>query len=139
MTNKTKHRHQNRVQSPSQSTAAPTGNFHMVAAANPGPSLNVGPELELIKAALLYGDKVTIISPLTTMLLRAEGLQRFNPRQLLEPLRRVAPFLLPANELPGFGRGLAQVDQLLQASPVAASLTSTSVRPSKKYLGLASA
>jgi hypothetical protein len=70
----------------------------MIAAANPGPEVNVGPELDLVKAALLYGDKVTVISPVTTMLLRAEGLQQFNQRQLLELIRRVIPVLLPPGQ-----------------------------------------
>jgi hypothetical protein len=87
----------------------------MVAAANPsGPSLTVGPELDLVKAALLYGDKVTLISPTTTMLLRTEGLQRFSNQQLVELIRRVAPVLTPPDELPEFERGLEQIDRLFK-------------------------
>jgi len=39
----------------------------MVVAANPGSEMTVAPELDLVKAALLYGDKVTLVSPVTTM------------------------------------------------------------------------
>jgi hypothetical protein len=96
-----------------QSTAAPTGSFRMVVAANPGQTLTVAPELELVKAALLYGDKVTLISPTTTMLLRAEGLQRFNPRQVVELMRRVAPVLDP-DQGPTFERGVPEIERLLR-------------------------
>lgn len=73
--------------------AAPLG---MVVATNPGSSLTAGPELDLVKAALLYGDRITLISPLTTMLLRVESLEGFSPHQLIELIRRVAPILYPA-------------------------------------------
>jgi hypothetical protein len=96
-----------------QSTAALTGSFRMVVAANPGPSINVAPELELVKAALLYGDKVTLISPLTTMLLRVEGLQRFGPRQQLELMRRVVPVLAP-DQVAAFERGIPEINRLLR-------------------------
>jgi hypothetical protein len=86
----------------------------MVAAANPGPSLNVSPELDLVKAALLYGDKVTLLSPVTTMLLRAEGLQHFSSRRIADLLCRVAPYLLPAEQLAGFERALPMINQLLR-------------------------
>ena len=119
MTSRAKHQ---RKQTPArrpivQQRPAPPRLFHMVAAANAGPSFSVGSELDLVKAALLYGDKVTILSPLTTMLLRAEGLQRFTPRQLVELIRRLAPTLKPGPELPQFMRGLDQLDQLLRATP----------------------
>jgi len=89
----------------------------MVAAANPGPSIDVGPELDLVKAALLYGDSVTVISPVTTMLLRAEKLEHFAPPQQLELVRRLVPVLVPPDQLPEFERGLAQLDQVLRSTP----------------------
>lgn len=79
--------------------------FRMVAAANAGPGLSVGAELDLVKAGLLYGDKVTLLSPATTMLLRAEGLEHFTLRQLFELLRRFAPTGLPPAELAQFEHG----------------------------------
>jgi hypothetical protein len=116
LTSKTRHKKTKKRPRPAlQSTAKPTGTFRMVAAANPsGPSLTVGPELDLVKAALLYGDKVTLISPTTTMLLRTEGLQRFSNQQLVELIRRVAPVLTPPDELPEFERGLEQIDRLFK-------------------------
>jgi hypothetical protein len=103
------------VRSPSRSKRA-TGSFEMVAACNPGSSPTVAPELNLVKAALLYGDKVTLISPVTTMLLRAEGLQRFSPRQLVELVRRVAPTLLPPDQLPEFEQSAKQIDGILRTA-----------------------
>jgi hypothetical protein len=57
--------------------------FRVVVAAHPGPGLSIGPELELVKAALLYGDRVTLLSPVLTAFLRFEG---------LEHLRRLRSF-----------------------------------------------
>lgn len=117
MTSKPKHGHQkNRARPSRHSSAVRPGAFRIVAAANPGSSLTVGSELDLVKAALLYGDEVTLISPVTTMLLRFENLQRFTDRQLVDLLRRVAPALLPPGELHEFEHGLQQVDQLLRTT-----------------------
>jgi hypothetical protein len=67
----------------------------MVVAANPGSLITVAPEQDLVKAALLYGDRVTLLSPVTTMLLRVEGLGHLSARQQIELARRVAPIVLP--------------------------------------------
>jgi hypothetical protein len=51
---KSKHRHKREPTLPRRRGA---GTFRMVVAANPGSSSTIAPELDLIKAALLYGDK----------------------------------------------------------------------------------
>lgn len=94
----------------------------MVVAANPGESATVDPELDLLKAALLYGDKVTMLSPVTTMFLRVEGLARFSPLQQIELMWRTAPLLMPEEEVPEFRNGLAQVERVLRSSPFNAGL-----------------
>jgi hypothetical protein len=117
VTSKAKNRHRKRhTRSPSEGKAASTGAFRMVVAANPGSSITVAPERDLVKAALLYGDHVTLLSPVTTMLLRAEGLQRFSPRQQIELLRRVAPILLPGDQVADFEQGMERVDEFLRAT-----------------------
>jgi len=88
----------------------------MVVGANPGSAVTVVPELDLVKAALLYGDKVTLISPVTTMFLQIEGLKHFSPRQELELARRVAPILMPPEEVPAFERGIGAVDEFLRTT-----------------------
>ncbi|MGO9196767.1 MAG: hypothetical protein ACLQK4_06535 [Acidimicrobiales bacterium] len=88
----------------------------MVVAANPGTDVTVAPELDLVKAAMLYGDTVTLISPVTTMLLGVEALQRFSTHRQIELMRRVAPVLLPAEEVPGFEQGVEQIDQFLRTT-----------------------
>ncbi len=90
--------------------------FRMVVAANPGTGVTVAPELDLVKAALLYGDTVTLISPVTTMLLGVEALQRFSTHRQIELMRRVAPVLLPAEEVPGFEQGVEHIDQFLRTT-----------------------
>jgi hypothetical protein len=119
VTSRAKHQRKNKLalRPAVQQRPAPDRLFRMVAAANAGPSFSVGSELDLVKAALLYGDKVTLLSPFTTMLLRAEGLQRFTSRQLVELIRRLAPTLKPGPELPQFMHGLDQIDQLLRTTP----------------------
>jgi len=88
----------------------------MVVAANPGSSISLAPELDLLKAALLYGDKVTLLSPVTTMFLRVEGLQKFTPREQIELMRRVAPILMPAEDVPVFQSGIEEVDDFLRST-----------------------
>ena len=109
MAKKTKHRRKRGPTPPSSGRAGP---FRMVVAANPGSSVTVVPELHLLKAALLYGDKVTVLSPVTTMFLRVEGLQKFSPREQIELMRRVSPILMPAEDVPAFQLGIAGVDDL---------------------------
>lgn len=117
MTSKAQKRHKNKHSRSSRPpTPASAGTFRMVAAANPGPSIDATTELELVKAALLYGDKVTILSPLTTMLLRTENLEYLTPRRLLDFAGRLAPFLFPPQDVPEFLRRLGQVELQLRAN-----------------------
>jgi hypothetical protein len=101
---------------PTPPSTGKAGLFHMVVAANPGSSVTIAPELDLLKAALLYGDQVTLLSPVTTMFLRVEGLQKFSPRQQIELMRRVAPTLMPAEDVPAFQEGIAEVDDFLRST-----------------------
>ena len=110
MAKKTKHRHKRGPTPPNP------GPFRMVVAANPGSSISVTPELDLLKAALLYGDKVTLLSPVTTMFLRVEGLQKFTTRQQIELMRRVAPILMPAEDVPALQSGIEEVDEFLNST-----------------------
>ena len=68
--------------------------LRVVVAAYPRPEVSVVPELPLIKAGLLYGDKVTLLSPVTTMLLRSEALPGLSLPQQIRLYRRLAPYLL---------------------------------------------
>jgi len=110
---KTKHRHKRGPTPPNIGKAGP---FCMVVAANPGSSISIAPELDLLKAALLYGDKVTLLSPVTTMFLRVEGLEKFTPREQIELMRRVAPILMPADDVPAFRSGIEEVDDFLRST-----------------------
>lgn len=110
---KTKHRHKRGSTAPNGGKAGP---FRMVVAANPGSSISVAPELDLLKAALLYGDKVTLLSPVTTMFLRVEGLQKLSLREQIELMRRVAPILMPAEDVPAFQSGIEEVDDFLRST-----------------------
>jgi hypothetical protein len=116
MTSKKKNRKRAHSRSHSQVRSGAKGSFRMVVAANPGTGVTVAPELDLVKAALLYGDTVTLISPVTTMLLGVEALQRFSTHRQIELMRRVAPVLLSADELSGFEQGVEQIDQFLRTT-----------------------
>jgi hypothetical protein len=60
----------------------------MVVAAHPGSDINRASEIDLVKAALLYGDEVRLLSPAMTMLLRTEALGEFSLDQLLDLRKR---------------------------------------------------
>ncbi len=81
-----------------------------------------------MKAALLYGDKVTAMSPLLTMLLRVEELGKLKPLELIELMRRVSPYLLPAGEGAAFVRGLEQIEKFLKPGGGGTPLTGRLVR-----------
>jgi hypothetical protein len=117
MANKKKGKRKRRPASPAAQGKPATGSFRMIVAANPGSEMTVAPELGLVKAALLYGDKVTLVSPVMTMFLRVDGLQRLSPRQTIELLRRTAPEVLPADQVSDFEDNIAQVDELLRNTP----------------------
>jgi hypothetical protein len=113
MASKPKNRHR-QPSHPKGARREPARSFRVVVAAHPGSELTVAPELDLVKAALLYGDKVTLISPVTTMFLRVEGLKHFTPRQQIELARRTAPALMSAGSIPEFENGIQQLDEFLQ-------------------------
>lgn len=71
--------------------------FRMVVAAQPPAQVSIEPELDLIKAGLLYGDEVTLISPVTTMFLGIEQWGEFSMVEQLRLLRKVAPYLQDEN------------------------------------------
>jgi hypothetical protein len=87
----------------------------VVVAANPGTLATIEPELDLVKAALLYGDKVTLLSPVTTMLLRVDGIQHFPLAARLELVRRVAPYIADPAGLPALEESLEEFGELLNA------------------------
>jgi hypothetical protein len=102
--------------------------LHLVVAAQPGSSLTVAPELGLVKAALLYGEKVTLLSPITTMLLGVEALEHFSPLQQIDLVRRVAPYLSNGAELAESESGLNQLEDLLRSTTHSASLSERLLR-----------
>ncbi len=81
---------------PARRRKQPASSLQLVVAAQPGSAMTVAPEIELVKAALLYGDRVTLLSPITTMLLDVAALERFSPLQQIDLVRRVAPYPGPA-------------------------------------------
>jgi hypothetical protein len=113
MTKKTK---KHRKRPPSGKRTAANAPFQIVVAAHPGSVVSLAPELDLVKAALLYGDRVTLLSPVATMLMRAQGLKTLSQRQLLELVRRVAPYLVePGEDVAAFEAGLDQLDQAIRS------------------------
>ena len=113
---KTHKRPRTRTRPRSQVKSEAGESFRMVVAAHPGADITVAPELDLVKAALLYGDTVKLISPVTTMLLGVEAVQRFSTDRLIELMRRVAPVLLPAEDVQVFQHGVEQLDQFLRTT-----------------------
>jgi hypothetical protein len=89
--------------------------FRMVVAANPGTSPSVDPELDLIKAALLYGDTVKVLSPVTTIFLGVEGLEGMSPRQQIDLMRKTAPLILSDDEAVVLEEQLPQIEATLRS------------------------
>ena len=99
-------------------TAPSALSFEMVAASyppDPHASMTLASELGLVKASLLYGDRVSIVSPRTAMLLRVEALERFAPLRLLELIRRVAPTLQSTGDPIAFELGLRRLETALRS------------------------
>jgi hypothetical protein len=98
-----------------------------------GSAMTVAPEIELVKTALLYGDRVTLLSPVTTMLLDVAALERFSPLQQIDLVRRVAPYLSNGAELAASEVGLDQLEDFLRRSARSASPSDRLVRGSAPY------
>jgi hypothetical protein len=67
--------------------------FRIVVAAAPGTEVSIEPELDLIKAALLYGGEVTLLSATTTMFLGVEAMSKFSLTEQIDLVRKLAPYL----------------------------------------------
>lgn len=93
--------------------------LRVVVAAYPRSEVSVLPELPLVKAGLLYGDSVTLLSPVTTMLLRTEALPDFSLPQQIRLFRRLAPYLLDADARRDFEGAGELLDRVISpgASP----------------------
>ena len=76
-------------------------------AADPLAALDPGREAQLIKAALLYGHRVTVLSPVTAMLMRASELDQVGLRRQIDVLQRMAPYVTDGADTAELQRGLA--------------------------------
>ena len=90
--------------------------FEIVVASNPSTAMSMVSELELAKVALLYGDQVTLISSMTTMLQEVEAFGRFSMEDQFELLERVAPLILSEEEAGVLTDGLNDLNQVLEAA-----------------------
>jgi hypothetical protein len=64
--------------------------FHITVGVHPQSDLNLAHDLALLKAALLYADKVKLCSATATLLILAAQIPTLNDDQLLEMVREVA-------------------------------------------------
>jgi hypothetical protein len=108
------------------SAPKPSGSsFRVVVAAAPTGLVTIAPELELAKAALVYGDSVTVLSPVTTMLLRVADFGSFDLRSQVRLVQKTAPYLMPPDEGTQLASGLDAV--LASLNKRAGSLTQNDV------------
>lgn len=91
----------------------PSDTFRLVVAAAPGGSPTVAPELELTKAALLYADAVTVLSPVTMLLLRVADFSCLDERTQIGLVQRVAPYVMADAEAANVRSGLDAVAPFL--------------------------
>ena len=87
-----------RTKRPRRSTRSRTGlkraeEFRLSVAADPRAVSAPAQEARLTKAALLYGDRVTVLSPVTGMLLQASELGRVSVKRQVEVLQAIAPLV----------------------------------------------
>jgi hypothetical protein len=85
-------------------------------------------EAQLSKAALLYGDRVTVLSPVTAMLLRASELSRVGVKRQVEVLQTIAPLLTSGPKTADLQRGLALTAASLGKVPQARNSTDLIMR-----------
>jgi len=76
-----------------QGRASVPSGMQMVVASAPGSELRLDSELALAKSALLYGDGVTVVSPVATMLRRVKDLGEADARTQIALVAMVAPYL----------------------------------------------
>lgn len=87
--------------------------LRIVVAASPGGEISVRREVELAKSALLYGDKVVLLSPATTMVATVEATADLSLDEQLRLIRLVAPYLMDGPDLTRLESTLSQVEQSL--------------------------
>lgn len=91
--------------------------MRIVVAAGPDAGVSLATELELAKAALVYGDAVTIISPLATMFSRLKELGTADARTQVELGARLAPWLSSGEEAPVASAGFQAILESLDKKP----------------------
>src|SRR5664279_1120020 len=91
---------------PAQDSGA---SLRIVAAAFPGTEATIEPELDLIKAALLYGGEVTLLSATTTMFLGVEEMSKFSVAEQFELVRKLIPYLSEDGQDPKFAEQLEEM------------------------------
>lgn len=79
-------------------------------------------QIRLVKAALLYADKVTLCNPIVHMLMAMERVQRFSPRQQAQLLRLLVPTLENADKAPATEMFLLFLDALISGKQLPAKL-----------------
>ena len=68
--------------------------FHITIGASPSGKLNLDTDLRMVKAAMLYADRVTLCSPATSMILSTLALGSFSNKQQIDYLESVMPLLI---------------------------------------------
>jgi hypothetical protein len=67
--------------------------FHIAIGAAPRGGLSLDEDIRLLKPALLYGDRVTLYSPMATMLAMTAGLGELSERDRISFLRQLIPIV----------------------------------------------
>jgi hypothetical protein len=85
--------------------------LRIVVAASPGGELSVRREVDLAKAALLYGDKAVLLSPATTLVAGVEPLANLSLEEQLRFINKVAPYFVDGRDLKSLQSTVAQIEQ----------------------------
>src|SRR5438128_10121520 len=71
--------------------------MNIAVAVGPGGGLHAGKEIELVKAALLYADHVTLCSPKLELFASVAALSRLDSQQQIDFLTEMLPIVDPSN------------------------------------------
>jgi hypothetical protein len=71
--------------------------MNIAVAVGPAGGLHIGKEIELVKAALLYADHVTLCSPKLELFASVAGLSQLDPKEQINFLAEILPVVDPSN------------------------------------------
>lgn len=86
--------------------------IHTSILTSPGEGIRLDKEIRLIKVGLLYSDKITLISPVATMLLSIMYLSQMHEDEKIQFVKEVGPNLDPNFDIKSIDSALSFIDKI---------------------------